>query len=65
MMKKRAIESLKAWSEDAINCAELETSPDVALLRQHIAAAKSAGMTVDEIEALIWTPYVDEVSKCP
>lgn len=62
-MKNKAIEKLKSWSEDAINCAELEIEPNVKALREHILEARAAGLSVDEIESLIWTPYAEEALK--
>lgn len=60
-MKKRAIERLKGWSENAILCAEVEMNPNVGFLKTLIAEAKAAGLTLAEISALVWYPYENEV----
>ncbi len=64
-MKTKIIQELKNWSENAIMCAELDASgidsnPCVEILRDLVSQARSAGMSVDEIGGLIWTPYSDE-----
>lgn len=65
VVKKRIIEELKGWSENAIMCAELEANglegnPGVEELRKLVAQARAAGMTNQEIGELIWTPYSGE-----
>ena len=55
--KDKAIENLKAWFEDAILCAELEIAPSIESLEEIRSQAKAAGMSLDEIEELVWTPY--------
>lgn len=57
--KDKAIKSLKAWSEDAILCAELDTSPSLDALKKIKSEAKAAGMSTAEIEELVWSPYAD------
>ena len=61
MRNNRIVEELKAWSEQAILCAEIGVSPGVEALRQIIVKAKEAGLTNNQIKEVIWTPYCDEV----
>jgi hypothetical protein len=58
--RQKAVEDLKAWSEDAINCAELEISPSIESGKKIVTEAQNAGMNNEEIRALIWC-YEDEL----
>ena len=63
MTKVEVIEALKNWSENAILCAEISDGdvnidPNTSKLKELISAGQSAGMTIDEVNEWVWTPYI-------